>query len=115
VGQLMEPRGIRLLPDGSGLVVVDSGNSRLCVFSLVNDDVQVLDTSKKTQMAMEDAHDVIPTEDGFFVVGKLNSLVRLSRSGTVTSVYGIEGPDTEVARLRRPTAISALPSKSTDF
>ena len=33
-GQLNRPRGLRLLSDGSGVVVADRGNDRLCLFSM---------------------------------------------------------------------------------
>jgi hypothetical protein len=41
-GQLNGPCGLRLLADGSGLVVADAFNNRLCVFSLSGDFVMAV-------------------------------------------------------------------------
>jgi hypothetical protein len=41
-GQLNYPRGLRLMSDGSGLVVADSNNHRLCVFTLTGEFTRAL-------------------------------------------------------------------------
>jgi hypothetical protein len=103
-GQLKSPRGLRLLHDGGRVVVADSGNHRLCVFSVRGKFKQAVGNLDQGPF------DVLEScSDGSFVVvtGRGRSVVQLSQRGDVVDVY--QNNERE-SRLDSPTALAALPN-----
>ncbi len=106
-GQLKFPCGIQLLADGIGLVVADSGNHRLCVFTLSGEFVAAIGSAKQ---ALNEPCDVLElTSDGSFIVTNRRGhhLTRISRDGTVVGVYGKHGSGD--GEFNQPVSIAALP------
>jgi hypothetical protein len=104
-GQLYYPRGVRLLADGSGVVVADSENHRLCVFRLSGEFVAAVGSREQ---GLSGPFDVLEcASDGSFIVANYGSpnLIKLSRDGSELEVYG-KGGDGE---FTDPTALAALP------
>jgi hypothetical protein len=90
-GQLLWPRGIRLLADGSGVVVVDHSNHRLCVFALSGEFVAAVGNR---QQGLDYPRDVLErVSDSSFIVINLyyHRLVKLSQAGVKTGVFGKKG------------------------
>ena len=77
-GKLRDPAGLRLLADGSGVVVADAGNSRLCMFNTAGAFVSVLPVPGG-------GRDVVEVDSGaaFVVVN--------TDSGTLTKVSAATG------------------------
>jgi hypothetical protein len=97
---LSGPRSLRLLADGSGVVVVDCCNHRLCVFALSGESVTVVGSREQ---GLEFPFDVLEcASDGSFLVANYggNNLIHLSRDG---AEVGISGEFVE------PVALVALP------
>ncbi len=104
-GQLNLPSGIRLLVDGTGLVVADSWNDRLCVFTLSGECVRAVGSREQ---GLNGPLDVLEcASDGSFIVANINSLVKLSRDGVNLGVFGKRGIGNGEFNL--PTGLAALP------
>ncbi len=106
-GQLSYPCGVRLLADGSGVVVADKNNHRLCVFALSGEFVAAVGSSEQGLNYPIDVLECAP--DGSFIVANFNghNLVKLSRDGAKVGVYGKEGGGN--GEFNGPTALAALP------
>jgi hypothetical protein len=105
-GQLMFPRGVRLLADGSGLVVADSWNNRLCVFTLSGEFVTAVGSEEEGLCLPYDVLEC--ASDGGFIVVANHDLVKLSRDGAGTNVYnGQLGEKT--SNFNIGNALAALP------
>jgi hypothetical protein len=80
-GQLNSPAGVRLLADGSGLVVADCANHRLCVFTLSGEFVAA---GGSREQGVHFPLDVLEcASDGSFVVANYSSdnLIKISGDG----------------------------------
>lgn len=135
VGQLFRPFGLRLLADGSGVAVVDQGNSRLCVFTLSGECLATMGSLERHPDCEGDElyyflsrglctggiwtprenwfrfpYDVMEdVSDGGFVVSNHwgNNLTKLSRDGSKVEVLGKRGK--KDGELDRPGILAALP------
>jgi hypothetical protein len=108
LGQLNYPRGVRLLADGSGLVVADSCNSRLCVFTLRGGFVAAIGGRKQ---GLYNPRDVLECAlDGSFLVTTRAShnLIKFSRVGVKVGVYKAQCGATP-SELTELAAMAALP------
>jgi DNA-binding beta-propeller fold protein YncE len=106
-GQLNIPRGVCILTDGSGLVVADSNNHRLCMFRMNGEFVTTMGSRER---GMHYPSDVLECgTDGSLVVVNCDdhNLVKVSREGAVVDVYGKEGTGT--GEFSWPSALAALP------
>jgi hypothetical protein len=106
-GQLFYPCGVRLLADGSGVVVADCYNHRLCVFALRGEFVAAVGSEEQ---GLNNPYDVLEcASDGSFIVANWlgNNLVKLSRDGANIGVYGKLGGGN--GEFNYPTALAALP------
>ena len=104
-GKLNYPRGLRLLADGSGLVVADMDNHRLCVFALGGECVATIGCR---EMSLHNAYDVLEyTLDGSFIVSTGQNLTKLSRDDTGFEVFGTAGRGD--GEFNSPTALAAIP------
>ncbi len=106
-GQLNGPSGVRLLADGSGVVVADFNNNRLCVFTLSGEFVAAVGC---WEQGLSFPHDVLEcASDGSFIVANWDghNLVKLSRDGVNLGVYGERGGGD--GEFNRPSALAALP------
>jgi hypothetical protein len=103
LGCLDTPLGVRLLGDGSGVVVADAFSDRLCVFTLGCDFVAEVGSFEQ---GLDGPHDVLECvlDGGFNVVNYMNAhVVKLSGSGIQVGVFNNGG------ELAWPTAVAALP------
>ncbi len=104
-GQLKFPLGIRLLGDGSGVVVADYGNDRLGVFGLTGGFVQTLGSSAQ---GLKWPYDVMECSGGFVIANYgRDNVATVSRSGAVVDVYG--GTVVPGVEFNGPSALAALP------
>jgi DNA-binding beta-propeller fold protein YncE len=106
-GQLLALRGVRLLADGSALVVADFANHRLCVFTLSGEFVAAVGSREQS---LRLPHDVLErASDGTFIVANWGSdnLVKLSRDGFKAEAIVKSGGDNSV-KFSNPTALAAL-------
>jgi tripartite motif-containing protein 71 len=106
-GQLGDPCGIRLLADGSGLIVADSNNDRLCVFGLTGEPVSTIGSKEQ---GLNYPYDVLEcASDGGFIVANCGSynLVKVSSAGDVLDTHGTCGSDDDA--FNGPTALTMLP------
>jgi hypothetical protein len=107
-GKLCRPRGLRLLCDGtSELVVADSFNNRLCLFTVTGEFVCTL--ANKNAGLLE-PYDVIEyrADGGFITTNELwMILVHVSRDGAVSDLIGSNV--TSAIQLDDPRALAALP------
>jgi DNA-binding beta-propeller fold protein YncE len=106
--QLKHPRGVRLLADGSGLVVADYANHRLCVFTLSGEFVAAVGSREQGLHFPRDVLECV--QDGSFIVANYGSdnLVKLSRDGAKVEVYGTYGIGD--GEFNGPTALAAFSS-----
>jgi DNA-binding beta-propeller fold protein YncE len=106
-GQLRFPCGIRLLADGSGLVVADNFNNRLCVFALSGEFVAAVGSGAQGLNRPYDVREC--ALDGSFVVGNsgCHTLTRLSRDGSKVETFGKKGKGN--GDFKAPVAFAALP------
>jgi hypothetical protein len=107
-GQLSYPQGIRLSGDGSGLVVADCYNNRLCVFSLSGQFLAAIGSKK---LGLNNPCDVLEcASDSSFIVASYNgnNLIKVSRDGTRLGVYGKRGDGN--GELSGPSALAVLPA-----
>jgi hypothetical protein len=105
-GQLNDPRGVRLLANGRGLVVADGGH-RLCVFTLSG---EFLEAVGSWEQGLCGPYDVLEcASDGGFIVANraAHNLIKLSRVGVKAGVYGKEGGGDGEFNL--PATLAALP------
>jgi hypothetical protein len=129
-GQLNLPCGIRLLADGSGLVVADMCNDRLCVFTLTSKQNKRLftccawtrrprdsDQARVTMVGSKEEglccpHNVLEcASDGSFIVtnsGLRRELIKLTRDGPEVWAFG-ERRAGDNPYLPRHVALAALP------
>jgi hypothetical protein len=111
-GQLQHPRGVRLLADGSGLVVADSWNHQLCVFTLSGGFVAAVGNKEQGMNSPLDVLECV--SDGSFIVANYlgypgpgsRNLIKVGRDGVKVGMFGKNGGDGE---LYQPTALAALP------
>jgi hypothetical protein len=108
-GQLDYPVGIRLLTDGSGVVVADSNNNRVCVFALSG---EFLAVAGCTEQGLRNPFDVLESASGHsFVVANHegHNLVKLSRDDSEWEVLEDEDEDEDEDDPDMPVALAALP------
>jgi hypothetical protein len=106
-GKLNCPKGVRLLADGSGVVVADCRNHRLCVFALSGEFVAAVGSREQ---GLSDPFDVLEcASDGSFIVANWDShnLIKLSRDGAKVGVFGKNGGGN--GEFNYPSALAALP------
>jgi hypothetical protein len=100
-GRLRYPCGVRLLADGSGLVVADSSNDRLCVFTPHGDFLTALGNRDE---GLDVPYSVLELDytDSFVVANTCNSgWIRISRDGAQVS---------KLTFVNHCTALAALPN-----
>jgi DNA-binding beta-propeller fold protein YncE len=107
--QVEYPMGLRLLADGAGVVVADSGNDRLCLFRLSGEFVTTLGSYEQGILLPTDVLECASSNE-FIVANRhyLNKLVKLSQDGTITEQYHHTGND-DNARFR-PSTLASLPN-----
>jgi hypothetical protein len=106
-GYLSNPRGVRMLADGSGVVIADCYNNRLCVFTLGGEFVATVGSKEQ---GLDFPYDVVEcASDGSFIVANhyADNLIKLSRVGAMVEMYGKRGDGN--GEFYRPTALAALP------
>jgi hypothetical protein len=106
-GELDCPRGLRLLCDGSELVVADSDNDRLCLFTVSG---EFLSTIASNRRGLTAPLDVIEYgADGGFIAANFNgiNLTHVPRDGAVMDVF--DSTVTSAIRLNAPRALATLP------
>jgi hypothetical protein len=107
-GQLDLPCGIRLLADGSGVVVADSWNHRLCVFTLSGGFVAAVGSE---ETGLYYPYDVLECAcaDGSFIVASSgsNNVVKFRRDGSKAEAIVKSGGGNS-DRFSNPTALAAL-------
>ena len=105
--QMISPRGIRLLADGSGLVVADVDKHCLCVVSLSGVFVQAIGSRER---GLHGPCDVLQHHDGSFLVANSgdDTLVRIAGDGSVVKTYD-KTDSRNMYRLPSPTSLAALP------
>ena len=110
-GQLCTPRGLRLLVDGSGLVVADRDNHRLCVFGMGGEFVHTIGSQKQGLNLPMDVLEC--ASGGGFAVANFwaNNLLYVADTGVVEGTYstGIDGNDDYGTEFSYPSALAALP------
>ncbi len=112
-GWLQNPRGIRLLADGSGLVVADTWHNRLCVFGLAGNLVRTVCSQERVFAKPYDVLECTP--DGGFVVTnhEAHNLVKLVGVAEAVGVdvdvdiFGKRGRDNN--EFDSPTTLAVLP------
>ncbi len=103
-GQLRYPRGLRLLPHNSGLVVADSWNDRLCVFGLNGEFVRAVGSKEQ---GLVYPHDVVEWSSSFIVANDWGrDLVRLS--AVAVEARGVLA-ETLVPKFAQTAVLAALP------
>jgi hypothetical protein len=108
-GQLNSPAGVRLLADGSGLVVADCTNHRLCLFTLSGEFVAAIGSREQ---GVQYTYDVLEcASDGSFILANYlgpgsHNLIKVGRDGVKVGMFGQNGGDGE---FYQPTALAALP------
>jgi hypothetical protein len=91
-GQLCAPHNLRLLGDGSGLVVADNGNNRLCVFTVDGGFVKAVDSKRYP-------FDVLECADGGFIVANYVDHywgATCTRVGNRADVYDKRGSGSQI-------------------
>jgi DNA-binding beta-propeller fold protein YncE len=107
-GELSYPRGVRLSVDGSGLVVADRNNNRLCVFRLSGEFVKAVGSRAQ---GLEPYNVLECALDGSFIVANWGrSVVKLSQDGVKFEVYSQRGSDDGEFLHRFVLAAAALPN-----
>jgi len=102
-GELHFPRGLRLLCDSNELVVADTGNNRLCLFTVSGKFVSTLASKYAVRDVIEYGAD-----GGFIATNELwVSLVHVSRDAAVSDLIG--STVTSAIQLDDPCALAALP------
>jgi hypothetical protein len=103
--QMRYPKCVRLLADGSGVVVADYWNHRLCVFTVSGEFVAAVGSRDQ---GLNFPHDVLEcaTDGSFIATNWGHSLVKLSQAGVQTGVFGKEGDGN--GEFNFPSALAAL-------
>jgi hypothetical protein len=99
---------VRLLADGSGLVVADCCNDRLCVFTLHGEFVRAVGGSE--QGLLHDPYDVLEcVSNNSFIVANWgrDNLIKMSGDGVNLGVFSKGGIGN--GEFYRPTALAAFP------
>jgi DNA-binding beta-propeller fold protein YncE len=106
-GHLSWPCGVRLLANGSGVVVAEYGNHRLCVFTQGGEFVAAVGNRKQ---GLHYPFDVLicATDDSFIATSWGPSLVKMGWDGVNVGVYDRHGNGD--GTLIYPTALAALPN-----
>jgi hypothetical protein len=107
LGDLWYPLGLRLLCDGNELVVADSFNHRLCLFTVTG---ELVSTFANENAGLLDPCDVIEygADGGFITAIKARmKLAHVSRAGEVTDV--LDSTVSSAIQLDDPLALAALP------
>ena len=100
-GQLDWPSGLRLLSDGSGVVVADRGNCRLCLFTMSGAFVRAIPVRHSPL-------DVVECDDGSsFVVVFEDSLMKVSAVSDTVVPFGSKGD--EVGQFNSAVAMALVP------
>lgn len=109
-GQLLWPRGIRLLADGSGVMVADCNNHRLCVFTMSGDFVTEVGSKKQCLCYPHDALECVV--DGSFIVASSqhNSLIKVNRDGVATGMFRMDNNDEIHQLFNNLSALAAVPN-----
>ena len=89
--QLNDPRGIRLLGDGSGLVVADRYNYRLCVFTLTGEFLTAMGSIKDGVRYPWDVVECVSTNSFIVTCDEEYELTEFSRDGTALTTERIAG------------------------
>ncbi len=107
-GQLNYPQGVRLLVAASSLIVADSRNNRLCLFSLRGEFVQAIGSE---QQGLNAPCDVLESIDGFIVANcSSRNIVKLSSDGEPVDLFGGTAvPDGEFDKFGDLCALAAVP------
>jgi hypothetical protein len=105
-GQLLYPRGVRLLTAGNGVVVADSHNHRLCVFALSGEFVAAVGSEEQGLSFPRDVLERV--SDGSLIVASCSNVVRLRRDGVKFKEFGKYGGGN--GRSINPIALAALPN-----
>jgi DNA-binding beta-propeller fold protein YncE len=107
-GQLKWPRGLRLLADGSGLVVSDEGNHRLCVFRLSGEFVAAVGSRDQGLFCPCDVLECA-SDDSFIIANRgSNNLTKISSDGSNEGVYGKKGGGN--GEFKQLSALAPLPA-----
>jgi hypothetical protein len=106
-GRLKFPQGLRLLRDSNELVVADSYNNRLCLFTVTDDFVSTIASKRRGLLAPCDAIEY--GADGGFLAANSSkmSVVHVSRAGEVMDVF--YSTVSSAIPLDDPRALAALP------
>ena len=106
-GQLKFPFGVRLLADGSGVVVADHHTHRLCVFRPSGEFLAAVGSREQGLSGPLDVLECAP--DGSFIVSNFDShnLIKFSKDGSEFEVFGKRG-DSKY-KFYGPTALATLP------
>jgi hypothetical protein len=106
-GYLHSPLGLRLLCDGKSLVVADSYNNRLCLFTVTGDFVSTIASKRRGLLAPCDVIEY--GEDGGFLAANRSkmSVVHVSRAGAVMDAF--YSTIFSAIQLDDPRALVALP------
>lgn len=90
-GRFQFPRGMAFTPDGETLVVTDSENNRLCLFS---SNGTLLRTIRPSGTSFSFPHQTVPAPDGTFWVADTNHnrVVHISSNGAVLGQFGVSTP-----------------------
>jgi DNA-binding beta-propeller fold protein YncE len=106
-GHLRYPRGVRLLADGSGVVVADYGNHWLCVFAVSGKFVAAVGREQGLYCPV----DVLEcASDSSFIVANFHgdNFIKVSRDGVHFDVYCKQGSGD--GEFTHPAALAALPN-----
>ncbi len=99
-------RGIRLLADGTGVIVADLGSHRVCVFTLTGELVTA--TAASTQLLFPSAVVESPSDACVVVACYTKPLLKVSLShGSVVDTFGRHG--SARCEFNYPCAMAALP------
>lgn len=106
---LFYPHGIRLLANGSGLVVADKSNHRLCVFTLNGKLVKTVGRRRRKSVFSFPCDVLECPADGSFIVANYygSTLTKLSQDGLEAEVFGTKRDG--INRFIWPTALATLP------
>ena len=102
-GQLYWPRGLRLLADGSGLVVADFWNRRLCIFSATGAFMRSLPTGGYP-------YDVVEADGGAsFIVAGDHMLCKMPAAGGAVTTFGGDSEGSGNGQIKLPVALAMVP------
>jgi hypothetical protein len=107
-GHFRYPRGVRLLANGSEVVVADCDNHRLCVFTLSGEFVAAMGNREQGLNYPYNVLECAP--DGSYIATNIdgNNLIKLSRDNAMAEVFGKYGDGD--GEFSASTALVALPN-----